>query len=355
MIKIVDRYLLITIFKTTLMVLLALCALNVVFAFRGQYDDIGDGNYSALQAFAYVIMLIPQSMGVLLPIAALLGVILGIGGLASGNELTVLRAAGMRPARIAGSLLSAGLIIALLGTIVHDQAAPPLAERAYTMRSEARAGGATQDKGQVWLPNNGNFLYIQEVPSATTILGLREYIPDPVTGNLTTIASADRAEYRDGAWQLSNYRASTWQDNTIQTTQLANTTGLPGLKPTALDLFTLKTEAFSISELYQYSQYLEDNQTDASQYQLAFWQRLARPAAVLVMVLLPLPFMFGSMRSMGAGQRTVIGVAIGITYFVANEMLANTGLLFGFSPFVAAWAPTLAFALLAMLSIRWVR
>lgn len=357
--KIIDRYLIFTVIKATLFVLLALCALNLVFAFRGQADDIGDGNYGALQAIIYVALLIPQSVSLLLPIAALLGVLLGIGAMASSNELTVLRAAGMRPARIAASLVAAGILLAITGAIIHDQVAPKLAEKAYELRSTARAGGATI-QGQVWLRHDNQFIYVRSVPAATELVGVRIYGNESqddktTTGNLNRVSRAERAQFSNGQWTLYNYAESYWNGSEVRTKRLATVTGLNGLQPEVLELFTLKTDALNIQGLYNYADYLKRNGIDATRYELAFWQRLARPFAVLIMVLLPLPFLFGSMRSMGAGQRTVIGVAIGIVFFVANEMLSNTGQIFGLNAFFAAWLPTLAFAALAFLGISRIR
>lgn len=372
--KIVDRYLIFTVIKSTLFVLFALCALHLVFAFRGQADDINN-DYTALKALSYVILLLPQSVSILLPIAALLGVLLGIGGMASSNELTVLRAAGVRPARIAWSLVVAGLGLSICGAIVHDQIAPRLAEQAYELRSTARAGGA-QLNGQVWLRHNNQFIYIRSLPASTELVGVQIYgaandsiknttsaVTNPTSSaqpeinsdNLNRIAKASRARFENGNWTLFNYAESVWKNGQINTFQAEQKIALAGLKPELLELFALNTNALNLLGLYDYASYLRNNNIKADAYELAFWQRIARPFSVLVMVLLPLPLLFGSMRSMGAGQRTVIGVAIGIVFFVANEWLSNAGQIFGFSPILAAWLPTVVFAVLAMLGISRIR
>ena len=71
-------------------------------------------------------MKLPAVVFQLLPIAALLGSLLGLGMLASRSELIVLRAAGMSPAGIARAVLVTGLVFAVVGGLLGEFVAPPL-------------------------------------------------------------------------------------------------------------------------------------------------------------------------------------------------------------------------------------
>ena len=57
------------------------------------------------------------------------------------------------------------------------------------------------------------------------------------------------------------------------------------------------------------------------------------------MPILALAFVFGSLRSGGAGSRLVIGVVIGLAYYLASETLANSGQVFNLNPVVVNWLP----------------
>ena len=78
-----------------------LLALGALFLFIGQQDDIGVGNYTAADALLYVLLNLPEQAWQLLPIAALIGSLMGLGTLARGSEITVIRATGISPVRIA--------------------------------------------------------------------------------------------------------------------------------------------------------------------------------------------------------------------------------------------------------------
>ena len=87
------------------MVMGVLLALMTLLNFIGQQDDIGEGTYDVKGAFIVTFLHLPQQAYELLPIGALIGAIIGLGGLARDSELTILRAAGVSISRIA---LSAG-------------------------------------------------------------------------------------------------------------------------------------------------------------------------------------------------------------------------------------------------------
>lgn len=349
--KIIDRYIVIGVLKASLFMLLALMALHLVFTFSGESNNM-KGDYGALQALTYVALLVPRDIMLLLPISALLGVLLSVGALATNNELTVLRSAGMRPARIAIAVFLAGILITAAGLIIQNLVAPSLTERAHNIRATALAGGVAQVDGQIWLRHQALFLYVGSAPSMTRLLDLEMYALDADSGKLNYVGQAKQAEYRDKEWHLSDYAASYWDGQKMQQINHANTTGLQGLNPEEFKLFTLKADSLNLYDLYRYANYLDSNGIESDQYQLAFWRGIATPVAILVMVLLPLPFLFGSMRSMGLGQRVVLGIAAGLVFYVANEMLSNSGLILGFNPMLAAWLPTVVFALIAMITIR---
>jgi lipopolysaccharide export system permease protein len=61
----------------------------------------------------------------------------------------------------------------------------------------------------------------------------------------------------------------------------------------------------------------------------------------MVMPILALAFVFGSLRTGGTGSRLMIGVVIGLAYYLVSEMLASSGQVFGLNPALIAWLPTI--------------
>jgi len=73
---------------------------------------------------------------------------------------------------------------------------------------------------------------------------------------------------------------------------------------------------------------------------------------VIIMPILALSFVFGSLRTGGAGARLMIGVIIGLAYYLASEMLANSGQVFSLNPAVVAWLPSVLLAIVTAISLR---
>jgi lipopolysaccharide export system permease protein len=107
--------------------------------------------------------------------------------------------------------------------------------------------------------------------------------------------------------------------------------------------------------LLHYIDYLKRNNLDASQYESEIWNRASRTLTVLVMPILALAFVFGSLRSGGAGGRLVIGVVIGLAYYLASETLANSGQVFNLNPIIVNWLPFMVLCGITVIALARIR
>jgi lipopolysaccharide export system permease protein len=73
------------------------------------------------------------------------------------------------------------------------------------------------------------------------------------------------------------------------------------------------------------------------------------------MPVLALAFVFGSLRTGGAGARLMMGVVIGLGYYLASEMLANSGQVFDLNPAVVAWLPSGLLLIITLFALNRVR
>jgi lipopolysaccharide export system permease protein len=99
--------------------------------------------------------------------------------------------------------------------------------------------------------------------------------------------------------------------------------------------------------------HLRANGLETRAYEFAFWSRIARVCAIVVVAILAVPFAFGPLRTSGAGARLIIGVLIGIVFFLVQRTLESGAIVFNVEPVVLAWIPTTALVLMtAMLVAR---
>src|SRR5580704_6607337 len=147
--SVLDRYIVRAILGAVLLVVLVLLVLGALFVFIDQQDDIGTGHYTALSAFWYTLLNLPQQAYELLPITALIGSLLGLGALARGSELVVIRATGVSVLRIAGAAAIAALILIGVELVLGEVLAPPLQEvakeqKAFSKYNNISFGGGSR-------------------------------------------------------------------------------------------------------------------------------------------------------------------------------------------------------------------
>jgi lipopolysaccharide export system permease protein len=119
-----------------------------------------------------------------------------------------------------------------------------------------------------------------------------------------------------------------------------------------LRLFILEADSLSFTGLLRLIGYLQDNHLDYAKYQLLFWRKLFEPLTVMAMMLFAIPFVLGQLRDTGAGQRLMIGVLIGIVFYVLNRVSLSYGALSSWPPMISAGAPTVILGMLAIWRLR---
>ncbi len=128
-----------------------------------------------------------------------------------------------------------------------------------------------------------------------------------------------------------------------QTEQLAHLTVASAISPKILDVLASNPSELSIRDLLVYVDYLERNGLDAQSYRLALWRKLLAPLLYVAMLVVGMPFVFGPQRSAGVGQRLLIGLLLGLAFFLLNYLLGNVVLLYGYPPLAGASLPSLLF------------
>ena len=76
----------------------------------------------------------------MLPMAVLLGALLGLGSLANHSELVAMRAAGVSMRRLAMAVLVTGVILSLIALVLGEYIGPPVEHYARKFRTEAKLG-----------------------------------------------------------------------------------------------------------------------------------------------------------------------------------------------------------------------
>jgi len=352
-----SRYVSRNVLGAMLLILLLLVGLDIVFSFIGELQQGLRGNYRAPQAFWYALLCEPGDAYQLLPIAALVGGIVGLGMLASTSELTIMRAAGVSIRRIVWWVLKPALLLVLLGILLGQFLVPWAQERAELVKAESVGNGFIP--GQLWgyWHREGNsFVQINLVRPDGLLQGVNRFTLSP-DGHLEALHAAAHANYRPGqGWQLEDVQTLALEpESTAQTGAMDTELWRTDLTPRFLRLATVDPEFLSLTNLYLFANNLSEQDLDASNYFLEFWKKLLAPLATISMVLIACSFIFGPLRSVTMGLRIVSGVLTGLMFRYGQDFFGYASLVFHFSPALAAGLPIMVCLLVGVIAIARVR
>jgi len=352
---ILSGYLMRSILTSTVLVLLVLLALAGLFELISQLDDTR-GNYGVPQAVLFAALRLPQLSFEMLPIAALIGSLLGLGGLANNSELVVMRTAGLSITRLAGMVAISGAVLMLITGVIGEYIGPPLDYFARTMRDEGRYEQEDRDIGSAaWVKDGPVILHLERINPEFEFGALYMFRFNE-DNSLKSIARAENAGIDDSDnWVLENFRETQFGDDGVQVVETSVAVESFDVSGELLGITLVKPISLSARGLMSYIGYLRRNDLSAERYEMELWSRISRTVTVVIMPVLALAFVFGSLRSSGSGSRLLIGVLLGLAYFLASEMIANSGQVFNLNPAVVTWLPSIALLLVTAFALSRVR
>jgi lipopolysaccharide export system permease protein len=334
-----DRYIGTQVFLAILAVLGIILGLALLFAFIDELGDLNKGDYGVGQALWYVLLTAPRRAYEMLPMAALIGCLIGLGSLASNSELTIMRAAGVSIGRIVWAVMKPMLVLMLAGILVGEYVAPLTENQAQADRALAQGGGAAQSsKRGMWHRQGQEYVHINAVQPNGLLLGVTRYRFDDER-RMQSASFARRAEHRGDHWVLRNVQSTHFREGATEVVKSPEERWDIELSPQLLSTVVMEPESLSVSGLWQYIHYLGEQGLNNARYWLAFWSKVLQPLVTGALVLMAISFIFGPLRSVTLGQRVFTGVLVGFVFRIAQDLLGPSSLVFGFSPLLAVLVP----------------
>ena len=340
--------------------LLAAAVLLPLFGFLDlldQLDDVGQGSYQVRDAFMYVLMLMPRRFIELAPFIAMLGNVAALGRLAVHQELISLRAAGLSPARISLVSLRVGLWLLLVIAMLDQFVAPGLQQDATLRRNAALDQSMELGQGLgIWSRDKQDILRIGRMEHAGRAVDV-EIMQFGADGFLHTYLYADSADVRDHReWTLYHVTSKTITGTGISSRSSDTLQWKPFLDSDQIATLNKPPDSLSPVELFNHVRFLRatGQREQADAYDLALWRKVGGGVTTLAMMLLSVPFVFGSVRG-GLGGRLVVAGLAGIGVYLLEQISANAGLLLDLNPALVAMLPGTALLCLAALWLRRMR
>jgi lipopolysaccharide export system permease protein len=314
--------------------------------------------WAALLVFVWSL---PSDVVLVIPMALLLGTLLAVQRLSGENEITAMKAAGITFGRIVAPLLVVGLIMSGVTYYLQESVVPYAADqltgiendlinhvsafnRDLTVSAPLPSGGRQVTIATAYDPNSRALLHV------TLIQYDNHHYP-------RQIVFADRAEFGADKWTLEN--SSVYRFNPDGTTlaepRIAQQEVQIGETPT--DLVKRMTnddpESMSRGQIADVVRSGQLTQNELRKYVTTYQEKLARPFACFVFILIAVPFGLRGLRSSGS---TSIGfglsLAIVFVYYIVMTVCSFAGEAFLTYAAFWAWVPNLVFTAIGIARLR---
>jgi LPS export ABC transporter permease LptF len=323
-----------------------------------------------------ILYFLPEALIVTIPMAVLVGILLGLSRLAADSEITAMRAAGMGAfdfVRIV-SLVSLGALLLGLGNSLY--LAPRAAANLLKLENSLKYAQASFEvQPRVFDEDFRNLvLYVQDVrPGSGAAVWRHVFLADltePATPRITTAAQALVTSdgpgnlhlllHDGGQHQISNTDPNQYNISTFATTDVPIQNGAQ--EDAHLSRSDTPILALSLPELMRRAGMSGGIATPENiapgqkakgtrPYRIEFNKRFSYPFACLVLMLVGVPLGLSSKRG-GKSTGFVLTIMLVFVYYFLSSVgiaLATQGKL---SPFVGVWAANLIFAAAGILLLQ---
>lgn len=350
----IDRWVLRQTMKFFLLVLVAVGGLYVAINFSEQVEEIQKNHVPLVVVASFYLHLLPQILHDTLPLAFLIAFLGTTAVLEKNNETVALKAAGISLARLALPLLGVGLVLSI-ALFVLDETVVQKANRTSQKLEDVikgRHGPRTYrftDHSFVFLPDGRtvvNFLLFDA--EKKTLVRPSVYVFDDALA-LRARWFAQKATYKDGTWWGEQVWSRVFlpdggEDFSPKSARVA----LPvAVGPEYFSREFRKPSEMSFRELEAYIRRLKTAGYKVDRLLVQLHQKLAYPLSLVLLPWLALPYAFRLGR-----KGTVVGIAtalvLAMAYFSLTALATKLGEVSLLPPVLAAWTPTVTFALLAL-------
>lgn len=338
---------------------LVFAALLMLFAFLDlirELNSIGQGQYHLGYVLLFVMLTIPGHIYELFPVVVLIGTIFALVQMAANSEMTVYRASGASLWQMLGALFKIALPLIILSFVCGELLAPPSERMAQKLRLKAQNSQVSlkEFRSGVWVKDELSFVNVKGVMPDASLSDVDIYRFDD-SYHLQNITHAKQADFiEQGQWQLKGVLETRFSKEGVTTHTQPQQEWRSVMNPGIFSVLLVVPEQMSAMELSQYSSHLRDNHQKSARYEIAMWSKLAYPFAILVMMILALPFAAYRRRAGGISGMIFLGIVLGLSFHFLSKLVGSLGALNDWQPFFSATVMSAVFLLLGMFTLWWV-
>lgn len=313
-------------------------------------------NYGLVDVIWYLLLTTPRRAYQVFPFAALVGVVVAVGGLAATSELVAWRALGATRARLLVPVVIAVSVMLAAVVFVAEQWATELELKARSYRLAGITGQVSlSGPGGLWLRDGKDFLHIKypflDQSLSTDFHDIKVYEVDTAAA-VTAWMTAVHGRHEDRHWHFEIVHRVELSEQGASHEYFEKLMWPSQLDTAALGTSVLRPSLLSIRQLNTLLNYFNTNSLDDAHYRAALWRRYYYTLIVWSAVLLGLPFVLSLQGRESRTRALAIAVAVGLTWYVVERLFQSVVLALSWSPVWGGLIPVLIAAVLSVYLMR---
>lgn len=334
------------------MVVVFLCV-GLLMAMFGVIDESrGAEETRSFDVIILVVLLdLPGLLSAITGYIVLMGALIGLGSLSQNSEITALRAAGVAPTRLCVPVAVASLLFYGVVFLIAEIVAPNLQTLASVSPSDQEG---SSEFNALWYKEGNTYTQFQVIDSDLRIEGLRQFeLTTDGKIRRTTFAAAAVPHQQENHYELYDLVATEFLDSRLVVSS-RNTDSWKLRSPIKTLPHRIKYEPrdLNFQELLQHVDYLRLEERDSTEFEVEFWSRIARPFAIIGLVLLTVGFVVGPLRETGMGTRIGVGLVVGILLEYFQRMLIPFASLYDIPVLLVVALPVMVVFAIGLLLLR---
>lgn len=347
--SILTRYIVWTILKAILLLLAIICGIFTLITLINEMQNLS-GQYNALYAISYVLMILPQNLNQILPVIGFLGTLVGLNHLARHNELIAMRTAGLSLKNISFGVFCAAILMMLVSLLLGSYVGPVLEKKAQINKAMAKGNQPFLiTPRSTWIKNGNDYILIGHSLADGRLADIKQF--HLANNQLTRITNAKTAIFADNRWRLEQVVTTELSNTHVKQTHL-KTLDLPALaSPKLLKVLVSEPEQLSLLSLYQYIHYRISNHLAANQYQVQLWMILYSPLSIVLLMLISVPFVFKRGGRDHHAYKIIAGVLLCFVFFILQRFIVPFTVVYNLPPALGTAIPPLIFSLVLLVML----
>ncbi len=346
--RILDGYAVREFTRTAFIALFAFVTVFITLDIVEYVDDFIDNNVATTTVVKFYAFQIPHIFVLSLPVAILISALLTVGRMARHNELTAMKASGIRLSRAVLPLIAAGAVAGFVSLTVGEVVVPRTdteVERIKTNEIKKSPGSRPRIQRNIsYRGKNGLFYFAPEYDTRRQVM--KEVVIEKWENYLVFRVNAKKAAWRDSAWVLTDAWVRWFdEDGDVEREVFIAEDTFDGIRdyPREISRVQKDPEEMSYWELRSLIARIEESGADATRYRVGLHMKIAFPFTNVIVVLLGVPL---SARLRRGGMAVGVGLGLGLCFIYygfirVGQALGDHSVL---SPICAAWIGNVFFA-----------